>query len=72
MSVHIQDKKFARSIRLPTVCDLLGTSSATVWRMCKSDPSFPKPFKLSAAVTCWDQRELLDWVETKKATRGAL
>ena len=72
MSSHAHLATLAPSIRLPKVCDLLGTSSATVWRMCKSDPSFPRPYKLSTAITCWDQGELLDWVAAKKAERGAL
>jgi prophage regulatory protein len=56
----------SRAIRLPRVSDLTGASRATVWRWVKTEPTFPKPFALSAGVTCWDEGEILDWVESKK------
>ena len=58
-------------LRLKDVMSLIGTSRPTVWRLCKLDPSFPKPFKLSPAITGWDQAEMLHWVEAKKAKRSA-
>lgn len=58
-------------LRLKEVVRLTGTSRPTVWRLCKTDPSFPKPFKLSEAITCWDEAEIIDWVEAKKAKRCA-
>ena len=58
-----------RAIRLPQVCDLIGASPATVWRWAKHDRSFPQPFKLSEAVTCWDERELVEWIAAKKSAR---
>jgi predicted DNA-binding transcriptional regulator AlpA len=67
----IQSKSLARSraIRLPEVCDKTGASRATVWRWVKNDPSFPLRFQLSAGITCWDEGEILAWIETKKAAR---
>jgi predicted DNA-binding transcriptional regulator AlpA len=62
---------FSRAIRLPRVCDLTGASRATVWRKVKDDATFPKPFHLSTAITCWDEGEVLHWIESKKAERGA-
>jgi predicted DNA-binding transcriptional regulator AlpA len=59
------------AIRLPRVCDHTASPPATVWRWSKYDPTFPKPFRLSAGVTCWDEGEILDWIEAKKAQRGA-
>jgi predicted DNA-binding transcriptional regulator AlpA len=61
----------SRAIRIPKVCDLTGASRATVWRWVTRDHSFPKPFHLSSAITCWDEGEILDWIEAKKAARGA-
>lgn len=60
-----------RAIRLPRVCDLTGASRATLWRWAKMDPTFPKPFHLSPAITCWDEEEVRAWIEAKKAARGA-
>ena len=59
-----------RYIRLPEVCTTTGTSSTTIWRWVKNNPGFPQPIKLSAAVTAWDEAELVEWLECKKAERG--
>jgi prophage regulatory protein len=58
-----------RAMRLPCVCDRISASPATVWRWAKSDPTFPKPFRLSRGVTCWDEAEISAWIEAKKAQR---
>jgi prophage regulatory protein len=60
----------SRALRLPQVSELTSASRATVWRWAKNDPTFPKPFRLSAGVTCWDEGEILEWIEAKKAQRG--
>lgn len=60
-----------RAVRLNEVCQLLGASRATIWRWTKSDRTFPKPFHLGPAVTCWDYGELVRWVESKKASRSS-
>jgi predicted DNA-binding transcriptional regulator AlpA len=58
-----------RITRLPRVCDLTCASRATVWRWAKNDLTFPKPFRLSKGVTCWDEGEISAWIEIKKALR---
>jgi predicted DNA-binding transcriptional regulator AlpA len=58
-----------RAIRVNDVMRLTGASRPTIWRWSKSDPTFPRPFHLSAAITCWDEREVIAWVESKKARR---
>ena len=63
---HVRPEVTGRAIRLPGVCDLTGASRTTIWRWVKEDPAFPKPFRLSAAVTCWDEDEILKWVKSKK------
>jgi predicted DNA-binding transcriptional regulator AlpA len=60
-----------RAIRLTELIQLTGVSRPTIWRWTKTDPTFPKPFQLSPAITCWDAQEVTDWIETKKAARGA-
>jgi predicted DNA-binding transcriptional regulator AlpA len=59
-----------RAIRLPRVREMTGASSSTVWRWAKNDPEFPKPFRVGRALTCWDECEVLRWIEGKKAARG--
>ena len=58
-----------RAIRLAEVVQLTGASRPTIWRWSKDDPTFPKPFKLSEAITCWDVSEICQWIERKKAAR---
>ena len=60
-----------RAVRLSRVCHLTGASRATIWRWVKSNPEFPRPFHMSAGITCWDESELVAWIEVKKAQRGA-
>ncbi len=55
-----------RAIRLDRVCDLTGASRSTIWRRVLDDPDFPKPFKLSAGITVWDEGEVFHWLVTKK------
>lgn len=61
----------SRAIRLPLVVDLTGVSRPTIWRWVKADPTFPRPFHLSAGITAWDEDEVLTWIESKKAQRDA-
>ncbi|MDQ6701684.1 MAG: AlpA family phage regulatory protein [Pseudomonadota bacterium] len=67
-----KERTSCRAARLPRVRDITRLSSATIWRKDKYDPSFPRSFKLSKGVTCWDENEILAWIESKKAERGAL
>jgi predicted DNA-binding transcriptional regulator AlpA len=64
----IQSKSVARNraIRLDRVCDLTGASRSTIWRRVLDDPDFPKPFKLSAGITVWDEGEVFTWIAAKK------
>lgn len=55
-----------RAIRLNGVCDLTGASRSTIWRRVLDDPDFPKPFKLSAGITVWDEGEVFSWIAAKK------
>lgn len=59
-----------RAIRLREVIQLTGASPPTIWRWSRSDPTFPRPFHLSPAITCWDEDEVRAWLQTKKAERG--
>jgi predicted DNA-binding transcriptional regulator AlpA len=66
-----QPHKLTRAVRLPRVGDITGDSRSTTWRRVRDDPSFPRPFKLSAGTTVWDEGEILDWIESKKAQQRA-
>lgn len=62
-------KSTTRYIRLPQVCATTGTSSTTVWRWTRNNPEFPKPIRLSAGCTVWDEDELIAWIDARKAER---
>jgi predicted DNA-binding transcriptional regulator AlpA len=64
-----QEPTTTRAIRLVDVMRLTGASRPTIWRWSKSDPTFPRPFRLSAAITCWDEGEVIAWIERKKDAR---
>ena len=40
----------------------LKAQKVTVWRLSRSDPTFPKPIKLSDRITRWLESDLEDWV----------
>jgi predicted DNA-binding transcriptional regulator AlpA len=66
-----REVKPSRLIRLKRVCELTASSPASVWRIHKYDLTFPQSFKLSEGITCWDESEVLAWIEAKKAARVA-
>lgn len=66
---HQISHRRTRAVRLPELCALVGSSRATIRRRVKDDPTFPKPFHLSPRITAWDEGEILDYLEAKKAER---
>ena len=49
------------------VANLLGVNATTIWRWETSDPTFPKPLRLSAGCVRWSLAEITAWAETKRA-----
>lgn len=47
-----------------------GVHRTTPWRRAKTDPSFPKPVKLSPQCSRWKLSEIMAW-EASKASGGA-
>lgn len=58
--------RVGRVIRLPEVCHLTSMSRATIWRKSRDSSDFPKPFQLSEGITVWAEREILEWLHSKK------
>lgn len=52
-------------IRDVAVAEKLGTSTTTVWRKSKNEPDFPKPVRLSDAITGWLESEVDDYIARK-------
>lgn len=47
-----------QAVRPAQAAKKLGVSIGTLWRYCKTNPAMPKPRKLSARVTVFDEQEL--------------
>jgi prophage regulatory protein len=43
------------------IAALYGVHRMTIWRWNKSDPTFPKPFRLSGRCTRWKKSEIDAW-----------
>ena len=57
-----------RAIRIREVCSKTGIAQSSVWRLCKTDPTFPKPVRLSPACTAWFEHEIDEWLLSKRAS----
>ena len=49
-------------LTVEAVASALKVHKVTVWRLSRSDPTFPKPIKLSDRITRWLESGLEDWV----------
>ena len=47
-----------QALRPAQAAKKLGVSIGTLWRYCRLNPTMPKPRKLSARVTVFDEQEL--------------
>ena len=55
-----------RAIGVDDVVHLTSTSRPTIWRWAKTDPTFPKPFRVSPQVTRWNEADVIGWLERKQ------
>lgn len=55
--------RFIRSKQLAVV---LGVSAPTIWRWRRSDPTFPRPYRLGPNAVGYDEAEVLEWVAAKR------
>lgn len=44
-----------------------GVSRQTIWRLVKSDPTFPKPIRLTPGCTRWLLSEVQAWEASKRS-----
>lgn len=54
-----------RSARFREAAKLLNVGTSTLWRYAATDPTFPRPRRLSARCTLLDIPELLAWRDSK-------
>ena len=58
--------KSKSAIRPKRVSNVLDCSIASVWRWVKTDPTFPKPFKLGPNSTAFDALEVENWLKARQ------
>jgi predicted DNA-binding transcriptional regulator AlpA len=51
------------------VATLIGASVATVYRLLRDDPSFPRPRQLGRRMTRWVRVEVEAWITSRPAAR---
>ncbi len=61
MGEHMTFRKF---LRVAAVCDALGVSRATFYRMVR-DGQFPRPVQLTAQVRVWPAEVVASWMDAK-------
>lgn len=57
-----------RSARPARAAKLLGISLPTFWRYLRVNPDFPRPRRLSARCTVFDESELIAWRDSRAVT----
>ncbi len=70
-----ESKSFAegrRVLRPKGVAHKMSGGVSTVWYRAKTDPTFPKPFKLGPRQTVWWEHEVDAWLEQRAASRGGV
>ena len=55
-----------RTLRPAQVAEKIGISLATTWRYVRKDPTFPRPFKLTANTTVYFEHEIDAWLSAKR------
>lgn len=50
-------------LRIEDVCAMLSVCRATVYKLTKTDPAFPKPHRLSPRAIRWRRDELKAWCD---------
>lgn len=53
-------------LRQNDLCDLLGCSRQTLWRIRRTNPDFPRPSLIGARIAVWDSAEIDAWLESQK------
>ncbi len=52
-------------IRVDEFAQLTGLSKSTIWKCSASDPSFPKPYKLTRNTSGWKRVEVMEWLNSR-------
>lgn len=61
------NKQLDEILRLKDAAHYIGVSEVTLWRMNKSDDTFPKKIYMSPRCAGYKKSEIDDWLESKKS-----
>lgn len=53
-------------LKAKEAAEILGLVANTLWKKAAADPTFPRPIKLSARCTRWDEAEVIAWIDSKR------
>ncbi|MFC0594130.1 helix-turn-helix transcriptional regulator [Ottowia pentelensis] len=56
-----------RSVRAGNVHKTISCARSTSYKIMSTDPSFPKPFRITPRIVVFDEAELLAWRASKAA-----
>jgi prophage regulatory protein len=56
-------------LRVHQVSKKIGLSRATIYRLLKIDPTFPKPQKLAISAIGWQEQDIDAWIASKKPSQ---
>jgi prophage regulatory protein len=59
-----------RLLRSRDVCERLAISRTTLWRLLRTDPSFPRPIRLLSKGDRYDADEINAWLASRVARHG--
>ncbi len=48
------------------VADLLGIHINTLYRIAKTDPTFPRPYEIAPRTFRWSEERVADWLEVRR------
>lgn len=66
-----ESQRAKRALRPAQAAEKLGVSVPTIWRYCRTNPTFPRPRKLSERVTVFDEQELDEFLDGRISPVGA-
>ena len=57
-------------VRVKDVLQITGMSRSTIWRLVNSG-DFPQPFRLGPRMNAWHEREIHDWIKSRRENQAA-
>lgn len=59
-----------RVLRCQDLCIRLGVSRKTLWRLRRTDPTFPLPRQITRGISGWLESDLDAWLQARPVAKG--